>query len=107
VTLVEPDPRCPKHMEEPTPYNCGDCTDARIEHTEWERITRIEEIHSAKETARLAAVTRKQAIDACSLCDEDGFVVGSRCNHDPEAAERAQRGAAVAREILTTTGGSK
>jgi len=34
---AEPDPRCPRHMEEPSPFPCGACGDAREHRAEWQR----------------------------------------------------------------------
>lgn len=33
----EPPPRCPKHLDDPDPPDCGRCADARRAHDAWER----------------------------------------------------------------------
>lgn len=52
------------------------------------------------EAARAAAETRLLAIANCSMCDSDGFVGTSRCDHNPAAAEVHARGYAAASALL-------
>lgn len=106
MTTPEPDPRCPRHMDEPTPYPCGPCADARLEHAEWQRVRRIEDAHAAHAAATERAAERIRAINACAMCNEYGYIIRGdettnvRCNHDPEAAERTARGMAKVRAAL-------
>lgn len=46
------------------------------------------------------ARARASAIAACGLCDHQGYVGPSICDHDPTAAERTRRGAALVRAVL-------
>jgi len=45
--------------------------------------------------------SRRQAIDRCGMCDDSGYTAYGICHHDPDAAERGRRGAALARAALT------
>lgn len=81
VDARDPRPQCPRHTEN----HSGPCPDCR-RRREWDeaQAARAE----ADELARRRA--RREAIDACTLCDQNGKrEIGSNtvidCNHDPEA----------------------
>ena len=92
-----PPPRCPRHLNDPDPPNCGQCADARRDREAWD----VDQIRAALEAERAEkraqAEIRRRAIDACDLCDSDGYVGRVLCDHDPDAANRAARG----REAVT------
>jgi hypothetical protein len=81
AALEPPSPRCPQHVDNPSPPPCGRCKEARIARERWD----TDEAQRAKE-AMLA--TRK-----CGLCDTDGYRLtpGTRiplspyekCDHRP------------------------
>lgn len=96
----EPPPSsCPRHPNG-TADACGDCRTARL----------AAEAHAATDRARAAearradreaqAAARRTAIDACTLCDPDGYRGTQVCDHDPETDDRRARGMAQIREAL-------
>ena len=97
---AEPDPRCQRHMEEPSPHPCGACGDAREHRAEWLREQDLAARQARQREANERARLRRMEIDRCNICDHDGYVGAVLCIHDPEAAERAARGAAKCREAL-------
>ena len=109
--------RCHKHATDEYPPPCGGCATAR---------EAAEAAQNDRDAERRAAATaRRQAITACSLCDDTGHIVGDNgaplapslaCTHDADAnaelildararaeadaaaeAERRERAAAAAR----------
>jgi hypothetical protein len=44
--------------------------------------------------------SRRQQIQACDMCDQDGYRGGVLCTHDPDQVERAARGSAAVRAEL-------
>lgn len=97
---AEPDPRCPRHMEEPSPFPCGACGDAREHRAEWQRQQGYEQRQARQREANERSRLRRMEIDRCAICDHDGYVGAVLCIHDPEAPERAARGAAKCRAVL-------
>lgn len=76
----QPDPRrCPEHqhLAPGTVPNCGQCADARRAYEA-----------NAETVAEDAAQARRQAIDACDLCDDNGMRyangTATRCDHTPD-----------------------
>lgn len=77
---AKPDPRCPRHLNNPTTEPCRSCAESREAADTWDR----------KQTT-----ARKAAIHGCRLCDGDGRrwdpagkhrgTVGA-CDHRPLAA---------------------
>jgi DUF1680 family protein len=53
-----------------------------------------------KEIQLAAHRERIEQISTCGLCDEDGYVNGWLCEHDPDRAERVASGAAMLRQAL-------
>jgi hypothetical protein len=100
---TEPYKRCYEHIRQATIFPCSKCLDAATRYREW----KIKD--DAKKAEVLKSVTHQRllAITACRLCDDTGYAQGALCRHDPAAQGRAQRGAALARANLTTTGGTK
>lgn len=101
--MTTPAPRCRRHLDEPTLHPCGECKEARLEHEEWTRqiaLDREEADRLAREDARRRT---RAAIEACPMCDDQGWAGGYLCRHDPNAAERARRGAQACREALEAT----
>lgn len=74
---LPPPRKCPKHINEVTTVKCGPCADARRAHDAYQ---------SRKEhERRLAAESRREAINACVACDDNGMVESHaglvRCDH--------------------------
>ena len=75
----QPDPRrCPEHqhLAPGTVPKCGQCAEARRAHDERQQTAKADERKQ-----------RRQAINNCNQCDENGWVKGTnparRCNHKP------------------------
>lgn len=78
---IRPAERCPKHVGDPDPPNCGKCADQRKVVEKWDQQRHLDE---------------RLAIRACGLCDGDGYrlVPGRRipmtpyvrCDHTREQA---------------------
>lgn len=75
----QPDPRrCPDHqgLAPGTVPNCGQCAEARRAHDERQETAKADERKQ-----------RRQAINNCNRCDENGWVKGTnpaqRCDHKP------------------------
>lgn len=75
----EPPLRCPKHKNDADPPACGPCKSARLAHEAWQRGQAENELAHRR--------SRRAAIDACTLCDDEGWIPGTepviRCNHRP------------------------
>jgi hypothetical protein len=99
----EPARRCHLHIRQATLFPCGACEDANTRWLDW----KADEDAKKAEALKSLIYQRLLAITACALCDHDGYLNGALCRHDPAAPSRAQRGAALARASLTTTGGNK
>lgn len=84
----EPPTRCMKHEGQPddgTP--CGPCADARRARQAWDADqARIGAEREAAER-QAAAAARRLAIANCRLCDDQGYVGGRLCDHNPIQAE--------------------
>lgn len=95
-----PPPRCPKHLDAPTDAPCGPCGDARRARQAWDADASRRAAQARSSDARAAAEARALAIARCQLCDADGYAGRVLCDHDPDSAARAARGAAAARAAL-------
>jgi hypothetical protein len=107
----EPPSRCPKHLDDPDPPPCGACGMARRAHATWAATAPAERARADQAARHQRAVERAEttrlAIAACRDCDHAGYLPsGAVCPHDPNAADRAARGAAAARAALTTSKGA-
>ncbi|MGN7133399.1 hypothetical protein ACTHQY_09010 [Rhodococcoides corynebacterioides] len=75
----EPPLECPKHQGDPNPPKCGACKAARLAHEKWSQNRREDEIAIRR--------SRRTEIDACRICDDQGWVIGAepviRCTHQP------------------------
>jgi hypothetical protein len=98
-----PQPRCTRHLDEPTLHPCGACKEARHEFEEWTRDQELARQETERQARRLEVARIRAAIDACGLCDDQGWAGGFLCRHDPDAAERARRGIQACREALEAT----
>lgn len=106
-TRASPEPRtCPKHPNG-TDDPCRACADARRSADQQatdDAEQRQAEAQRLSAEARERAELRAQAIAACGMCDADGYNGRRPCDHDPEAAERTQRGRELARAALQKGG---
>lgn len=93
----EPPRRCPKHLHDENPPNCHACGQARRAHEIWQTEQLRAERQAASEATRARAELSRQQIDACTLCDADGYVGASRCHHDPNQADTNRRGVELMR----------
>lgn len=94
-----PSPHCLDHPEG-TERPCHPCGEARRRRRDWDDTRKRERVEARSSEARAAAQARADAITACSLCDDDGYVDSSLCGHDPDRAEVASRGSALVRAAL-------
>ncbi|TWS23187.1 hypothetical protein FK268_12775 [Tsukamurella sputi] len=98
-----PPPRCPEHLTEPAPGPCGPCGDARRAHDRWndqnaDRLRRQATDQRRTEREHQAAA-RRTAIDACTLCNDDGYRGNRVCDHI-DRTHTAARGIARVRAAL-------
>lgn len=92
-TYVEEVSHVSKRASDETPsLNCSDhpngterpchpCGEARRRHREWESAQKRALSERRSSEARAAAQLRAQAINACSVCDDDGYVGSALCGH--------------------------
>lgn len=92
-------PHCPDHPGG-TDQPCRPCGAHRARHAQEhaERERQLAEQRSA--TTRQNAADRRADIDACDLCDTDGYNRLQVCDHDPHRADRNARGIAEVRAAL-------
>jgi hypothetical protein len=95
-----PPSRCPEHRETHNPPPCRRCAEAREARTAWDAEQTRTAAEARSSEARQRATDRARAVAACGLCDPAGYRNGQVCDHDPDAAERAARGSALARAAL-------
>lgn len=96
----EPDVRCSRHVEERAYYPCVACSTQREIWLDWHRERRKVQQAAAAEGLERFKQARLQGIDDCQLCDEHGWHNGAPCHHDPQAPNRAIKGAQACREAL-------
>jgi hypothetical protein len=100
----EPPRRCPKHEDADDPPPCGACADARRANDAWNLAQRAAERDRANAEAvarREASQAGRQAIGACNLCDDEGYISGGTiCHHDPSQADTNEAGMAKVRAAL-------
>ncbi|MET7395599.1 hypothetical protein ABZS66_19125 [Dactylosporangium sp. NPDC005572] len=94
-----PPAQCPEHLEDPDPPACGRCASARKARERWDREQVATASAAQQARARDHAATARAAIDACKLCDDQGYRGTQVCSHDPTQADRARNGAAAARAV--------
>lgn len=109
IAAAEPSRTCERHPKG-TESPCRACGTARETHERWQRdreraAAERKQAEARKLTAERTAETqaRRAAIAECTLgCRErDGYTPDGRvCHHDPDEADRAQRGMATVRAAL-------
>lgn len=94
-----PSPFCDRHPDG-ADHPCGPCGEARRAAEAWE----AEQQHAAKARlsvdAQARAEVRRAAIEACGLCDDDGYRDGRLCHHRPEQDAINARGVEECRKVL-------
>lgn len=98
--LTDDPPRCPKHEGVETPPDCGGCAEVRKRRDREAADLRRQVAEQRAADVQAAAELRRGEIARCGLCDADGYAGGRVCDHDPDSAERARRGAAGVRAVL-------
>ncbi|WP_418346127.1 hypothetical protein [Rhodococcus pyridinivorans] len=86
--IEPPSSKCPRHINEPNPPACRACGEARQARSDWEARKARESSRARSEAARVAAQDRRAAIDACSLCDGDGYIGTDLCTHAQASSSR-------------------
>lgn len=94
-----PSKNCSKHPHG-TDRPCGQCGDARRAFEVWESDQREHEKRRKSDEARQRAEVARLEIDACGMCDHNGYRGHKVCNHDPGEDDRRRRGVALVREAL-------
>lgn len=97
----EPSPRCPTHIDDPSPPPCGACAEARRAFNRWLANRSAADVAARQRAAHDRADAARAAIAACPLCDDRGYRGTAVCDHDPATPARTRRGAAAARAALT------
>lgn len=101
VTHADTPPHCASHPGG-TDKPCTPCAQARRAHQQ-DEAARIEQAKIDRSTAaRLAAQERREAIDGCGLCDEDGYRGTTVCDH-VDHTETARSGLAAVQAVLDKT----
>lgn len=96
--LPEPPAKCPKHLNDIDPPNCGACGDARKARQCWETERWEASKLDASERAHAIAEANAAAISACGMCDDRGYRTPTEvCDHDPETPGRRAAGIAAAK----------
>lgn len=91
-----PPPRCPKHIDTPAEGSCGPCGDARKLREQYDLDQAAAAATRTQAAARERAAAARAAIDACQLCDDQGYIGAQTCSHDAGQAARVASGAAAA-----------
>lgn len=94
-----PTPNCPKHPNG-TDAPCHACGAARTARQAWDREQARLAAEARSAEIRQRAELRAAEIAACALCDPEGYLGTRLCDHDPDTAQRAARGLALARAAL-------
>jgi hypothetical protein len=95
-----PSDRCFEHVNAEQPPPCRACGTARLAAESFDRDQIRANADRRSSDARERAELRAQAVAACHLCDDRGYVGPQLCTHDPNAAERASRGRAAVQAAL-------
>ncbi len=99
---AEPPTRCRKHAgTDDDPGPCGPCANFRKAHDRWAEREHRRQAQAASTAAHQAAELRTAAIEACGLCDADGYLpTRVVCDHVDRVDTNA-RGMAACRAALT------
>ncbi|NKR60223.1 hypothetical protein GS474_15945 [Rhodococcus hoagii] len=95
-----PEPRCPQHLHNPTTAACRPCGDARRARQTWDTEQERARKLAVSESARQSALARSLAIADCGMCDDEGYLGTTVCDHDPSVEDRVARGSAKVRAAL-------
>ncbi|MEU9805463.1 hypothetical protein [Mycobacterium sp. NPDC050853] len=100
----EPHTRCKLHRDDPDDVedNCGPCANFRKAHERWTQRQTNAQSAARTQAVHEAAELRAQAINACDLCDHDGYRNGQVCNHNPAQADTNARGRQLVRAALSS-----
>lgn len=102
----EPATRCRRHRALPADAeipDCGPCANFRKAHDRWAERQRHTQAKAQSAEAHARAALIAEAIEACNLCDDDGYRNGSVCDHNPHRDDTNARGIAAVRAALTRT----
>lgn len=99
ASTARPD-RCPFHQLSASPPPCGACKEARLANERRLRDAQHEETVRERELQAAAVRERQRAAAECALCDDEGYLNGRPCYHDPQLGERISAGAAKVRAAL-------
>lgn len=84
---------------------CRPCGAARAAHADFTadriRTAQLAQSREARERAELRAIATAE----CDLCDSDGQIGTTVCDHDPQLQERRERGMAQVRAVLAKASG--
>nr|WP_237172549.1 hypothetical protein [Prescottella equi] len=86
-----PNPHCPKHPGG-TSTPCTACGVARAARRRWDDNERRRQAEEARAEREREAETKRRAIEACGLCDGDGYRNRRPCDHNPDQDETNARG---------------
>src|SRR5690625_205530 len=107
---LRPD-RCPGHQNIDIVPPCGGCAAARRQVESQAATTQAaaneREARDAQQRREAKKAARRAAIDACDMCDENGYDGSLPCRHDPDTKERTQRGMALVQAALEKASGKK
>lgn len=101
----EPPTRCKAHRDDPDAVedDCGPCANFRKAHERWTERQTQAAAQARSDATHRAAQLRAQQTAACDLCDEDGYLGGQVCNHNPAQAETNARGRQLVHAALRRT----
>lgn len=96
-----PPSRCPDHIRDLSPPNCGACGDYRRAGVLWDAERAAANASARSRAAHEHAEMVRAEIDGCGMCDPDGRLAsGQLCRHDPGNTDRTKQGAAAVRAVI-------
>jgi len=98
---VAPPIHCSKHINNPTTAPCRPCGDARRARESWDREQAIASKLAISEQARERARKRAEEIEACNLCNDNGYFGTTVCDHKPNRLATNRNGMALVRAALS------
>ncbi|NKW26817.1 hypothetical protein GS946_05430 [Rhodococcus hoagii] len=78
-----PSQNCSKHPEGTT-APCRACGDARTARKRWDEAQARAAAEAARAEREAEAEARRREIEACGMCDADGYRNGRPCDHNPD-----------------------